>query len=604
MMKRFLCLLLTMLFALPLFALAEQAEPAPVVPAEAELLEAGEPELFDAEVSNPPEIVEEADKAELVEKDKAWLKLYTFNGEFKPCGSFAVGEPVIVSFDGYGVDVKDLRWSSSSTKVLAFQDLPLDEYFIVFSAKAKGTSTVKVWSARDSRISASVKVTVTAAPKLSKVCFSIGGTDLTVYPTIYTNDPSFLGTPQGSLEAALRFEPTSITADQVSLTWKSSKPKIVSVDAKTGVITFLKYGTAKLTVTAKYGGVKKSASITIGSKPEDTIDQLMFIMGMGTIKSARIPVGAQNTNLWEDLYWRPEVDKSELTFAWKSSNTRVASVDPESGVLWLKKPGTAKITVTAKQGKVKRTASISLTVYDPSVPDKVFFSCGTKHKLDLVNDAVFDFNDQLEFDVDDYSPNLYDITWKSSNPKVASVDPDTGILTLHKKGTTKVTATVLCFSTKRTATCTVTVGSLDYDLTSFIGGRLTDMKRTYCGTYKQDTSEDWIYSHYDVWIGAGHLQIEAAAPFGSIMRIRFDTANCGAKLCGIGASTSRAEAVSLLKKKGWTPLEKKEPSYEPTDYQIRYLKKLDVSTFLLTVCFNGNGDAVELLCEPYHPGEY
>lgn len=135
-----------------------------------------------------------------------------------------------------------------------------------------------------------------------------------------------------------------MTAGDAVASWKSSNPKVASVNAK-GKITGKKTGNATVTVTMKSGA---SASVKIKVQKK-------------AVKTSKVSVEKKKLTLKKGKSVQVKVTLTPLTSLEKvkfsSSNKKVAEVSAK-GKIKAKKPGKAKITV--KSGKKK--AVISVTV--------------------------------------------------------------------------------------------------------------------------------------------------------------------------------------------------------------------------------------------------
>ena len=130
--------------------------------------------------------------------------------------------------------------------------------------------------------------------------------------------------------------------------------------------------------------------------------------------------------------------------SYKSSKAAVAKVS-KTGLITPKKAGTAKITVTLKNGK-KRV--LTLTVVDPTKATKVTISNGKKATLKV--GETLDLAAVVSPETAVASTKL---TWKSSKAAVAKVSK-TGVVTAKKAGTAKITVKT---DSGKTATITITV---------------------------------------------------------------------------------------------------------------------------------------------------
>ena len=158
-------------------------------------------------------------------------------------------------------------------------------------------------------------------------------------------------------------------AEGVELAWTSSDDKIATVD-KDGNVKAVAEGKATLTVTATQGSgdsaVKKTATVDVtvikdgGTDPEP--EKPVVLTGVkASVKKADLKVG-ETTKATAKI--TPEKAEN-VTFAWASSDKKVATVDADGNVKAVGK-GTAKLTVTATQGSgadaVKVTDTVKVTV--------------------------------------------------------------------------------------------------------------------------------------------------------------------------------------------------------------------------------------------------
>ena len=158
-------------------------------------------------------------------------------------------------------------------------------------------------------------------------------------------------------------------AEGVELAWTSSNDKIATVD-KDGNVKAVAEGKATLTVTATQGSgdsaVTKTATVDVtvikdgGTDPEP--EKPVVLTGVkASVKKADLKVG-ETTKATAKI--TPEKAEN-VTFAWASSDKKVATVDADGNVKAVGK-GTAKLTVTATQGSgadaVKVTDTVKVTV--------------------------------------------------------------------------------------------------------------------------------------------------------------------------------------------------------------------------------------------------
>ena len=168
-------------------------------------------------------------------------------------------------------------------------------------------------------------------------------------------------------KAAAKITPED--AEDVTFAWTSSDDKIATVD-KDGNVKAVAEGKATLTVTATQGSgdsaVTKTATVDVtvikdgGTDPEP--EKPVVLTGVkASVKKADLKVG-ETTKATAKI--TPEKAEN-VTFAWASSDKKVATVDADGNVKAVGK-GTAKLTVTATQGNgadaVKVTDTVKVTV--------------------------------------------------------------------------------------------------------------------------------------------------------------------------------------------------------------------------------------------------
>ena len=139
----------------------------------------------------------------------------------------------------------------------------------------------------------------------------------------------------------------TVKPKSASVSYKSSNPKVAAVDKK-GRITGKARGKATITVSA--GKKKVKVTVTVKKAPASYAvmngKKKVTLVNLKPRKSALL-----KTNL-------ASLGAASYKLTWKSSNKKVATVDSK-GKIKAKKKGTAKITVTAYNG---RKASVTVKV--------------------------------------------------------------------------------------------------------------------------------------------------------------------------------------------------------------------------------------------------
>ncbi len=150
---------------------------------------------------------------------------------------------------------------------------------------------------------------------------------------------------------------TVVPADATNkaVTWKSSNTEVATVDSN-GKVTAKKVGTAEVTVTTKDGNKTATCIVKVTANT-------VAVTGVKLNKTSISKVVGQTEQLTATVL--PE-NATNKAVTWKSSNTAVATVDA-NGKVTAKKVGTAKVTVTTKDGNKTATCSVTVTAKEVKV---------------------------------------------------------------------------------------------------------------------------------------------------------------------------------------------------------------------------------------------
>jgi len=230
-----------------------------------------------------------------------------------------------------------------------------------------------------------------------------------------------------------------------TVSWKSSSPEVAAV-GKDGLVTALKKGKTIISATT-VDGTNKTASCTINAanlaREIDISGENAVTAGKSiTLKAVVLPETTDNRKV-----------------LWSSSDETAAKVN-KSGVVTAKKVSEKKVvTITAvAQDNSGVAAMYQVTVHPEAAA------------VSLLKDGnVLEVKAPLEIDLSSTETSIQlsanvlpvdaaqKVIWKSSDPRVASVD-ENGLVTGLKKGQTTITATT-ADGTRKKASCIVTVSN-------------------------------------------------------------------------------------------------------------------------------------------------
>jgi len=220
-------------------------------------------------------------------------------------------------------------------------------------------------------------------------------------------------------------QPADATDKNVS--WSTSNSVVATV--ANGVVTARGVGTATITVTTEDGRYSASMVVTV----------IRLVTGVVLDQSERLLAVADGFDLTALV---APSDATDQTITWSTSDPSVAIVDTHGHVTAVS-PGVATITVTTHDGQF--TDKCVVTVFQP-----VFgISVDPTEASLTVGDTL-----ALVATIAPEDATNTNITWASSNPKIATVD-ENGVVTALKAG--QVVITVQTEDGGFTATSVITV---------------------------------------------------------------------------------------------------------------------------------------------------
>ena len=198
-----------------------------------------------------------------------------------------------------------------------------------------------------------------------------------------------------------------------AITYESLNPEIVQVSTG-GRLHAAALGTAVIRATASNSGVSAECTITVHPLPErmqPDASRITLFLG-------------QSMNLSCSFY--PEDSYSRLTYI--PENRSIADVD-DLGMLTALKAGATDVTVRTANGL---SATVRITV--PAAPKSIKLS---RNMLNLASGETH----ALSHTLSEGSQTI--VSYSSSDPSIASVDAQTGVITAHAAGTAFIKAVTL-----------------------------------------------------------------------------------------------------------------------------------------------------------------
>lgn len=352
--------------------------------------------------SNNPNIVSVSNRRiEAKKPGKAIITVTTDNEKKAICEVTVPPEPTDIS-----VTPKSLELGVGQTKQLTYSFIPEDATTLQLTWKSSNPDVAIVNENGEvtTKSEGTTYISVTTANGVTGSC------DVTVYPapsSISISEPSLSLHIGDEVSLSYNVLPTNAL---YTIMWSSSNPDIVTVSNE-GKVTAKNAGSAKITVSTD-NGRSSSCDVSVYPVPtEISLDKTSLNLLVGQLDSLIYTVLPTNA-----LY----------TVSWNSDAPKVATV--KDGCIEARSGGTAYITVTTDNGK-KATCEV---IVDPE-PTGVLIE---PKELEL----LWGRSKQLTYSFVPAKTKSLSLTWKSSDPNIASVD-SLGMVTALRPGKATITAT-------------------------------------------------------------------------------------------------------------------------------------------------------------------
>lgn len=221
-----------------------------------------------------------------------------------------------------------------------------------------------------------------------------------------------------------------VVVDNHKIQWSSNDDTIATVN--NGAVSGISEGSA--TISASYNGMIVQCTVTVDEKTIP-IEEINIVQNEVEGNAGSIMHLSANIN--------PHNTTEDSTIIWTSDNEEIAIVNKKGSVILLA-PGT--VTITAKAGNISDQCTIIVKnpIQSVSISPTSFYSINLGDK----------FQFRASADPLDTTDNTK-LTWKSSNPVVATVDENGNITTLSE-GDTTITVTSI---NGKSASCRLRINS-------------------------------------------------------------------------------------------------------------------------------------------------
>ena len=342
------------------------------------------------------------------------------------------------NFNPWNASWRDVSWSSSNENIISVHPGgTFQNPSATIIAQNTGTATISVWTACGNRTDS---VTINVVIPVTSV--SIGN-----HPTGNTLNVGQSQTLNGSVFPQ--------NATNQNITWSSNNPAVATINSN-GTITAHARGTTQITLTSQclYGGFQRSQSfiLTVTQPASDitvtptnfTLDIFDNNFGTQQLTASIIPPNANNQAV-----------------TWESFHPHIATVSA-TGLVTAVAPGEAAIVVrSAENPAIQATSTVTVRrlVHNITLPQpqiQLYLGHQTNNVTTLVP-TLTPAN----------ACNITDLLWSTSNPLVATVDPD-GTVTAVGAGTATIRAYIGSIYAEITVNVTSLVTEINIDRTNVV----------------------------------------------------------------------------------------------------------------------------------------
>lgn len=318
-------------------------------------------------------------------------------------------------------DDTSVSWSSSDTSIAT-----VDSNGFV-NAIAQGTATLTA-TTTDGNFQASSIITVERAV--------INATGVTIAPNVVT---LFEGNTQ-QLTATV----VPANANDTSVNWSSSDTNIATVNTN-GLVTAIAQGIATITVTTTDGNFQATSNITVQRTA-------VAVTGV-TVSPETVNMNVGQTFLVTANVQPVDAENQEVS--WSTNDPTVATID-QTGTIIATGVGQTFVLATTQDGGFQAISIVN--VEESTIPIPVYNVIVTPTSVDLeVGETI-----QLSAIVEPANATDQSVSWFSNNLAVATIDPNTGLVTAVGEGAIDVTAISTDGGYQASTTITVT------DLTAIV----------------------------------------------------------------------------------------------------------------------------------------